>query len=277
MNLCAKGCGRKAVRRGLCSSHYNTRRERDIAYGRWQPIWVDAEPVRRHVRALQAAGMGTRTIAEKAGVCRSVIQALINGRKIYDNTPSKQISADNANKLLAIQPDARPASGALIDDTATRRRLQALVAIGYTKTYLCGLIGVTPQNGNSLFNGGQTGVRQSTADTVAAIYDDLSMTPGPSQRARTLAKKKRWASPLAWDDDSIGDPEAKPDRGEKRHADWGERFLELRDLGYSDFDIAGKLKIRPESMLRQMERYGIPVQTDFNTFALDKRYRSTAS
>lgn len=82
---------------------------------------------------------------------------------------------------------------------------------------------------------------------------------------------------MAWDDDSIEDPEAKPDRGEKRHADWGERFLELRELGYSDFDIAGKLKIRPDSMLRQMERYAIPVQTDFVTFALGARYRSNAS
>lgn len=257
MTLCAKGCGRKAVRRGLCGSHYNTRRERDIAYGRWKSIWVDAEPARQHVRALQAAGMGTRTIAEKSGVCRSVIQALINGRKIYDNTPSKQISAANADKLLAVQPDARPASGALVNDTATRRRLQALVAIGYTQTYLCGLIGVTPQNGNSLFNGGQSGVRQSTADTVAALFDKLSMTPGPSQRARTLAKRKRWAPPLAWDDDTIDNPDAAPDRGHSVTVSFADKIAELRDCGYSDLIIAQRLGVQPASLLRQLNRYNI--------------------
>ena len=138
-------------------------------------------------------------------------------------------------------------------------------------------LGYDPSWVAKLLNNPRRRVNRDTYQAVADLYDRLSMTPGPSQEARDRAKRKGWRPPLAWDDDSIEDPEAKPDRGEKRHADWGERFLELRELGYSDFDIAGKLKIRPDSMLRQMERYAIPVQTDFVTFALGARYRSNAS
>lgn len=38
---------------------------------------------------------------------------------------------------------------------------------------------------------------------------------------------------------------------------WEDRYHELRDLGYSDFDILRKLRIKPQSLLRQLNRYGI--------------------
>ena len=163
------------------------------------------------------------------------------------------------------------------DAIGTARRLQALAALGWPPSELARRTGVSRSTFEHIVKGH---IQRTSAGVVAAVsdlYEELSMTPGPSDHWRRMAADKGWTPPLAWDDDTIDDPDAKPDRGEKRHADWGERFLELRELGYTDFDIAAKLKIRPESMLRQMDRYGIPVDPDFNTFALDKRYRSTAS
>jgi len=165
------------------------------------------------------------------------------------------------------------------DAIGTTRRLQALAALGWAPSELARRTGVNRSTIEHLIKGRvqRTALATVKVKAVAAIYEQLSMSQGPSQMWRDTAAKRGWTPPLAWDDDTIDDPDAKPDRGEKRHADWGERFLELRELGYTDFDIAAKLKIRPESMLRQMDRYGIPVDPDFNTFALDKRYRSTAS
>lgn len=163
------------------------------------------------------------------------------------------------------------------DAVGVERRLRALVAIGWTQSYLGDQLGYDPSWVAKLANNPRRRVNRDTYQAVADLYDRLSMTPGPSQEARDRAKARGWAPPLAWDDDSIDRPDAAPDRGEKRSVSWGERFLELRELGYTDFDIIGKLKIRPDSMLRQMERYAIPVQTDFVTFALGARYRSTAS
>jgi WhiB family redox-sensing transcriptional regulator len=36
-----------------------------------------------------------------------------------------------------------------------------------------------------------------------------------------------------------------------------DRFLELRELGYNDLQIVNRLRLKPESLLRQMQRHGI--------------------
>lgn len=57
----------------------------------------------------------------------------------------------------------------------------------------------------------------STRDAVRRLYDELSWTvPPPSRirsRAQRMAAARRWAPPLAWDDETIDDPKARPDRG----------------------------------------------------------------
>lgn len=261
MSACSKGCGRRASRRGLCSSHYNTRRERDIAYGRWEPVYVDAEPARRHVLALRAAGMGRRRLAELSGVSDSVISVLVNGRPERGTGPSKRITASNAAAILAVPvPDTRHlAAGARVDITGTTRRLQALVAIGWPQGALCHQLGILPTNGTRLFMPRRGGglVLARTATAVAGLYDRLSLTTGPSQPARLRARRRGWAPPLAWDDDTIDNPNATPDLGERATVTWVERYQELRDLGLSQDEIARRMGIERESLLRQIERHWV--------------------
>jgi len=270
--MCVKGCGRRATRRGLCSSHYNTRRERDIAYGRWESQWWDAAPVREHVLALRAAGMGSRRICEISGVARSVLQALINGRRKYDWRPSVRISAANAEALLAVPLTV--ARGARVDATGTTRRLRALVAIGYTQAYLCRAIGVTPTNGSPLFIGSRTQVLRSTAEAVTSVYNALSMRPGPSASARNRAATLNWAPPLAWDEETIDLPGATAERGDTERVGFAERFLEMRELDYSDLVIADRWNMRPESLLRQLQRHGITPQIELANQASRNRNRA---
>ena len=42
------------------------------------------------------------------------------------------------------------------------------------------------------------------------VYDQISMTPGPDEQVRNAAREQGWATPLAWDDDEIDDPRARP-------------------------------------------------------------------
>ena len=276
--LCAKGCGRKSTRRGLCASHYNTRRERDIAYGRWQPSRVEAAAVRRHVQSLRDAGLGMRRIAELSGVSRSVLRSLLIGRHERGWGPSGRISLDNATKLLSVSMDTgrlQVAGGSLVDMTGTTRRLRALVAIGYTQTDLCARLGITSANGTQLFTASRKGrVRATTACQVASLYDELSMTPGPSQDARNRAHRKGWAPPLAWDDDTIGSPEAQPNPGHQENIGFVEKFLELRELDYSDLVIAQRWKIQPASLLQQLRRYDIKPDAGLATVASEAKHRS---
>jgi transcriptional regulator with XRE-family HTH domain len=263
-------CDRKATRRGMCHRCYENHRNRQKLYGRWQSSRVPAEPVRAHVEALRASGIGSRRIEELSGVSRSVIQSLINGRSIYGNQPSKTISAANAQRLMAVS--GLPAAGCPVDITGTARRLQALVAIGYTQSDLAGRVGITPANATGLFHG-RGRVLASTARRVESIYEQLEMTPGPSDRARNHARKQGWAPPLAWDDDTIDNPQAKPDLGERRAVKFDERFLEMRELGFSDLEILQRFNVKPESLMRQLERYGIPASPELATAAASQKWR----
>jgi hypothetical protein len=144
------------------------------------------------------------------------------------------------------------------DPTGTTRRLQALMAIGYTQAALCRAMQLNASHLNRLING-HLGykVNAGTAAKVKDVYRQLSMTPGPHDRARRFAKARGWAPPLAWDEDTIDDPAAKPDLGEKVVVGFVERYEEMRDLGYNDLQIVSKWSMKPESLNRQLDRYGI--------------------
>ncbi|WP_051913237.1 hypothetical protein [Kutzneria albida] len=60
---------------------------------------------------------------------------------------------------------------------------------------------------------GRSTVSIKTAQSIAALYDQLSMTCGPHARTRELAEQAGWPPPLAWDDDTIDNPSAQPDLG----------------------------------------------------------------
>ncbi len=246
-DLCSKGCGRPRSRRGLCAACYETRRARDTAYGRWETLYTDAAPVRAHIAALRAAGMGTRAIAAAAGVNRTNIQQVTLGRPERGLPPSRKMLRRIADRILAVPAPEVPhrgvAAGARVPAVGTQRRLRALVAIGWTQEILCEELGWNPSNGSRLFRGATPTVTAATAQKVAALYNGLSMTPGPSPRARAHAQQRRWAPPLAWDDDTIDDPHARPDRAPGRKGGFVERYTELVDLGYGQIDCARRMGI----------------------------------
>jgi transcriptional regulator with XRE-family HTH domain len=104
------------------------------------------------------------------------------------------------------QPLMRPPHG-------TVRRLQALCAIGWTQGELGERLGITSSRVSNIIRLTRTGVWIHTAEAVAALYDELSMTVPTgrdSNYARTYAASKGWAPPLAWDDEAIDDPDARP-------------------------------------------------------------------
>jgi len=209
----ATGCGRNTRRRGLCGAHYGTWRTRQHAYGWFVSDYVDPAPVRTHVHALQSAGLGERRIAELAGLHRTHITSVNHGRsRTKPDQPATKISTRVAAAILAVpipdNPVAVAAEGACIDSTGTVRRLQALVAVGYPAASLGERIGVSATNTAHTMRATQVTVRR--ARQVAFLYEQLSHLPGESKRARMRAQRQGWATPLAWDEDTIDDPAASP-------------------------------------------------------------------
>lgn len=197
-------------------SRYNGRRRLLIASGRWQHR-AETQPVRDHINQLRQAGLGWRRIARLADVSDGIVSRILYGTPTRGWGPSKHINPASAAALLAVHADIDTlADGARIDATGTKRRIQALVAIGWSNAEQARRLGVTRQSHSRIH--GMTHVTAGLARTIRRLYDELSMTPAPdgysAVMARREAARRGWVSPLAWDDATIDDPNATPDLGQ---------------------------------------------------------------
>ncbi len=206
-------CVRPVSRRGMCAACYETQRVRQNAYGTWVSQRVDADPVRAHLLALRAAGVGTRAVADATGVSRSALVVLLNGRPERGTPPPRFVMVSTAEKLLALPVPSHPvemaATMARVPAIGFRRRVQALVANGWTMTYLAVRLGVTVTNLSAALQREHVSAKRHR--DAAALFDELQL-PGPSERAKAYARKRKWPLPLEWDEDMIDDPAARPVR-----------------------------------------------------------------
>lgn len=165
---------------------------------------VDANPAAQHVKQLLAASWTQGQIARAAGIARRTIGALVIGAHAT-------ISRDTERRLLSVpfQPPVEPSRD--VDATGTTRRIRALIAMGHTGTAIASRIGMHRDALNRIARGEMASVRRSTAEQAAAVYRLLSRQPGTSVRARSLAVANGWDGPLAWDEQTIGDPTALPE------------------------------------------------------------------
>jgi hypothetical protein len=142
---------------------------------------------------------------------------------------------------------------ALVDNTGTRRRLQALAAIGWSPRDLAERLGCEYTQVQHLRGPQYPRVTRSNAEKVAAVYEELQGTPGPSQHSRNWAEKFGWAPPQAWDDAAIDDPAAEPE-GVGHTSSLGRVHLEdvqhLERFGVSRYEIARRMNVAPEAIER---------------------------
>lgn len=199
---------------------YESHKRRQIAYGRWTP-YVDAQPSRDHVNALRAAGMGLKRIAEVSGVPHGSLAKLIYGDGVRGLAPSKRVRPETQAKILATPVDPYP--GGNVCGIGTRRRLRALVALGYGQYDLARRLGLAPATfWHTLRRPPYVKVAASTRAATVALYEELAMTLPPTgtpaernrvKRAKAVAERNDWVPPLALDDDRLDDPTYKRNRG----------------------------------------------------------------
>lgn len=258
MNCSRQGCTNQPSRRGWCNSHYETWRSRQHLYGRFESTLVDAAPVRAHVNALQAAGLSERNIVALAGVSRGQLATLIRGRTDKGRPPSKRVSRSAHDRLMAVPvPHAAfvaARGSSRVDSTGTVRRLQALVAAGWPQEDLAERLGMAASNFGNLVRGARDQCTASRAKDVAALFAELQLLSGPSDRARQRAQKRGWALPLEWDEDTIDDPDAEPVRAAWTPAsareERREQVAELTTRGHSAEEIADLLGVDARTIQR---------------------------
>lgn len=177
-------------------------------------FWVDAEPVRAHVRQLMRSyGMPSSAIAAQAGVSNGVLRGLLWGN---NHPPSTRLVADNGNRLLAAHFNLDTISAtSLINAIGTQRRAQGLSVAGYGYAEVARRLGRDRRNlSNALHS--ET-VSAGLARAVRDLADELEAIPPPSStrferaavvKARRRAERNNWVALAAWDD--IDDPDAMP-------------------------------------------------------------------
>ena len=147
------------------------RHHRRVAYGIEEPRperAIDATEARDHLRWLASVGVGSRVVANRAGLTRTTVRKIAIGERA-------RCLPETAEKILAVGKYDR-SSGARVDAADTRRKIDELLARIVSPTAVQLQIG-------------RDEVRASTAEKVAALYAEV-MAP---VFARRIADAERMA------------------------------------------------------------------------------------
>lgn len=167
---------------------------------------VDAAPARANVERLRDQGASMRAIAEVAGVAPSVVSRL-------SLHPGPKLRRDVAARLTAVSMDAvraRANPAGFVPNLGARRRIRALLALGWRHTDITTYVSAVGTHSAMVLHQRGDWIARATHDAVVAAYDELGMRRGPSQRTRNRALAGGYAPPLAWDDNAIDEPDARP-------------------------------------------------------------------
>lgn len=214
-----------------------------------------------HIGCLMDAGMTPVSIALAAGIPAPTLANLLGGR-------TRDVNRATAAKLLAVRIPTSPDRG-WVPSIGTARRLQALSAIGWDSRALAAEVSLCQGRIETLRRGDPTTVHATVAARIAEVYSRLSMTPRlgwKADRSRTVAGRRGWQPPLAWDDNQLGlhgidNPNGTPvpvtpDRKAERVASTIGEVEHLLVCGLSARVIAGQLGYDcPSSLAAWLRRH----------------------
>ncbi|MFJ5973565.1 hypothetical protein [Streptomyces sp. NPDC093060] len=181
-----------------------------------QPALIDAEPVRRHLTALQAQGISINAIARSIGIDEWTLRGFLpssSGKRPRKHRVTPQV----ADRILAVTADQIIVG--YTDGAGTRRRIQALVANGWPirrlgehldlhGTYVADLVSGRRKEGPVL-----TATAAKVAEAYGRLKDQKPTRHGIEarvvKRIRGIAAARQWAPTKYWDDrmDVIDDPD----------------------------------------------------------------------
>lgn len=198
------------------------------------PVIRGAEAARERIAILRASGMGTAEIETRSSVHRVTILAVERGTltRLHRNT---------LGALLAVRPvPISEQTTGRVPIAGTRRRIHALMAIGWSTKRIAAEAGITYSQVGLLSIADVTFCHADTRRKIAAAYERLwdqeptGVAPYGPSRVRNLAKANGWAPPAAWDEgfgpNGIDNPKAKPSLADGPLRRRGETALEVRRM-----------------------------------------------
>ena len=156
---------------------------------------------------------------------------------------------------MSRQHDAYFGRSRLVSALGSRRRIQALMAIGWTAESIANEIGWSDGRSIRSVIFIKERVRTSTAQRIAAAYDRLSMTRGPSEITARRSARSGYAPPLAWDD--IDDPDEKPTDWQYREPTRAELLADLDDRQAGISEVCRVLAVSRDALEKWCQRHGL--------------------
>lgn len=233
----------------VANTDYERDRAKRHAYGQFD-TFTDAQPVRVHVLGLMMQGVGLKTISRTSGVSTGTLGKLIYGHPRPDDTRrfTRRVLRETAEKLLAVTEDALAPSRNIPVPIGASRRVQALIACGWSVQLLAARSGVDRQRLDAVVKGGRDTTVRTVTD-VTAMFEELWDVPPPevthheriaAARSRRRAAAAGWPVPLAWDDI---DTDRAPSLGMTEGGIDLEEVAWLERQGYSLDIVAARLGV----------------------------------
>lgn len=200
----------RCVRCKGASAAYARDRARQRAYGRLEEL-VPVEAVATHISWLSTQGVGWERVAHLAQVGRTTVEQIV-----YPASRRRGVTPRVAAAVLAVLPTLDDlADGALVPAAGTQRRLQALMTLGWPLSRIQRSCKASAL-GRCLTRELVTArVARSVRDFYDTHWDHVpaattAQEQASIERARARAREAGWLTPLAWDDDTIDNPDLSP-------------------------------------------------------------------
>jgi len=174
---------------------------------------VSAQPVRKHVLKLRAAGGTYQSIGLAAGTGAMTVHGIANARR-------PKVQAEVARRLLAVNENdirnTHPSPGGIM------WRLRALVAMGHTCSRMATATGIPPATLRRIVRGEALTVSPELRQAVTALFDAWwDKTPPRRTRREKLAvgnalrraELNDWPCPAGLDEDEVDQPGYQPQCG----------------------------------------------------------------
>lgn len=194
--------------------------------------------------------MSVRAIAEVSGVAAQTISRLSRGT-------CKSVALRTEAAILAVSPEdvlGRANPRGFVPNIGSRRRLRALMAVGWRHSDLSPMVGF---NTGTLNHQAGNWISRAKHDAMKDLYDRLWNIQGPAPAtSRARVRNAGYLPPLAWDEDTIDDPNHEPDRVEAEAADVAEDVEFLLGSGCRRDEIAQRLGYVPSTLERHLSRHG---------------------
>ncbi|AEJ94037.1 helix-turn-helix DNA binding protein [Mycobacterium phage Thibault] len=242
-------------KRGMCGAHHRAYLRRARDEGVWRGH-VPAGPVQEHLKALADAGVSAQRVSWVTGLSLNTLLQIPERESLWSTT---------ADKIFAVRVDGnfREGGRGMIPVLGSRRRLQSLHSRGFTVAHLAERLGMSvtattrilrPDDPRSVDR-----VESGTARKIDALWRELQLAAPPQgpacTKARRRAAKLGWPDPLAWEENEIDDPRARP-RIDPTLLTKGrlEEYKKLRDQGLTKKEIAKRFNLNESTLYDWINR-----------------------